>query len=108
MIQFKLIEYSGHEGRFSDHLAAWLTEAGSISIEHTEVIPTPKGGLLVVFYKERSKKSDTKAIAPATQAICNQCRKNTPIPGQKQCEACKKYQDEYRERRKKQNKVRYP
>lgn len=106
MLSFKLIEYSGHEGRFSGSLAAWLREAGSISIEHTEVIPTPQGGILVVFYKER--KASPKAATSAGQAICNQCRKNTPIPGQKQCEACKKYQDEYRKNRKKQSKVRYP
>jgi len=83
----------------------WLDEVGDIKIDHTQIVQHAGYLRMYVFYEPKGRSRGSRKPVPE---LCRQCKKKPPIPGQKQCEDCKKYQDEYRQRRKKEEKVRYP
>lgn len=82
-------------------LNSWLEEAGNIKIDHTLVVNESNGGhKLIVFYSETGKSRPAQ--------VCAQCKKKPPMPGLKTCEGCRDYQRDYRQKRKNENKTRYP
>lgn len=82
-------------------LNGWLEEVGNIKIDHTVVVNETNGGhKLIIFYSEIGKSRPAQ--------VCAQCKKNSPANGLKTCEECQKYQKDYRQKRKIENKTRYP
>lgn len=79
----------------------WLEESGASKIENVTVVNDLGAVSLVIFY--------SMPIGKARPAqVCAQCKKKPPLPGLKTCEGCRDYQRDYRQKRKTENKTRYP
>lgn len=91
----------GHVQALEENLNEFLEQAGTIRIDNVTNLPGDGPlGALVVFYSETGKSRPAQ--------VCAQCRKNPPVKGLKVCEGCREYQKDYRQKRKTENKTRYP
>lgn len=91
----------------NEMLSTWLEAENVLHIESVTPINYDHYALLVVFYWDSPQTVDMRRRPD--EPLCGQCKKQAAIEGLKVCGDCRKYQKDYRDKRKQEKKEnRYP